>query len=260
MLRTPYRFTVLRKEIAARTRSGSLPIYLVNEYPKCGGSWLREMLSMALGLPQWSREAPVWGPCVMHGHWLRPEGLRNVVALHRDGRDIMVSWYYHCFFLNERMNAPLVRRMRARFGFADVEDIRANLLPFMQAMLTDPPAPRMTWPGFVRRWHGRPGVVETRYEALRADTAGELARVVGRLTGKALAPDRAAGIAEACSMARMREREALRPRTQVAERSFIRKGAVGGWSPHFTDEALAFFEARAGDALDRLGYPRGRPG
>jgi hypothetical protein len=132
----------------------------------------------------------------------------------------------------------------------------------MKEMFDRPVSPAFSWSDFVHDWAGRPNVVSCRYEDLRTDTVGELCRIHEELTGTRLDASRAAEIAEAYSMANMRKRkEELHPGLKLQENpetSFIRKGSVGGWSEHFTDEALDWFEARAGSALDVLGYPRGR--
>ena len=100
-----------------------------------------------------------------------------------------------------------------------------------------------------------------RYEDLRADTAGTLIRLVNDLTGRKLSSTRAEAIAEAYSMANMRKRKInnVAQKSQTTEMSFMRKGAIGGWSNSFSDAALDWFETHAGDGLDLLGYARGRP-
>ena len=257
--KAPFPVTVARKTVWVRSLSGVLPIYLVNEYPKSGGTWMKNLLAAALEVPAWTRTDPVWSTSVMQGHWLNPFNLHNVVALFRDGRDVMVSYYHHSFFRNEQFNSGYVDRMRERFGFSDYEDVRSNLLPFMKTMLTDPPSPGFTWVDFVEKWAQGPAKVSTRYEWLRRDTATELQRIVRELTGRELAKERAEAIADKFSLSRMRARMTKEAAGKTVEKSFVREGSVGGWSRHFTDEALDWFEKEAGHALDLLGYPRGRP-
>jgi hypothetical protein len=257
-LKSPFPLTVARKALWARAFSSIMPIYLVNEYPKSGGTWLKNMLAAALDVPPWTRREPAWGASVMQAHWLNPFGLTNTVALFRDGRDVMVSYYFHSFFKNEHHNAEYVDRMRARFAFADYEDVRANLLPFMRLMLETPASPSFSWVDFVERWGCNRAKVTTTYEALRHDTPGELQRLVRELTGGELPLDRATAIAEHFSMASMRKRFADQA-DKAYEKPFVREGSLGGWTRHFTDEAVAYFEGRAGHALDLLGYARGRP-
>lgn len=262
-IRAPSKAAMLQKEIMAHVASRLYPVYLVNEFPKSGGTWLKNMLAEGLGVPAWTKGRPVWGRTVLQGHWLAPRGACRTVALFRDGRDVMVSLYFHSFFLNEFQNRALVEASRARFGFADYEDIQSNLLPFMRGIDEAPLSPHFRWADFVETWAERDGVVTTRYEDLRADTAGELARLITQLTGKTPPAEHTAAIAERYTMEAMRARKAeLNPGVmgrQKAEVSFMRKGSVGGWSEVFTDEALDWFDSRHAAPLAQLGYKTGRP-
>ena len=47
--------------------------------------------------------------------------------------------------------------------------------------------------------------------------------------------------------------------TRPVQRSFFRSGKISNWSESFTDEALEWFEARAGKELQLLGYPLKQP-
>lgn len=263
VIATPEKGAALQKEVVARIQSRITPVYLVNEYPKSGGTWLKFMLAEALDCPAWTKGAPVWAPCVMQAHWIAPKGKCKTIILVRDGRDVMVSYYYHALFRNEFQNGALVRIMRDRLRCSSYEDIRGNLVSFMREMIENPVSPGFSWIDFIHAWAHRPDVVICRYEDLRRDSASEIRRIYEAVTGEQLDRRRAVEIAEAYSMEKMRDRKKeLHPglkRQSDAEISFIRKGGVGGWSEHFTDEALAWFEERAGTALDALGYPRGRP-
>lgn len=234
------RIFAARHKAYVRSFSGVAPYYVVNEYPKSGGTWLAQMLSDALDIP-FRRNAPIrFERSVTHGHFLSPLGLRNVVVLWRDPRDILVSFYYHCYFVNDKGNAGLVRLMKARCPFEDYADIRANLPAFIRFVSQTPASPSFTWPQFVHVWAHRPGTVQTSYEALRADTAGELSRVAEALNGKPLPKGRAAEVAERHSFARAKQ-AAEETRSADAEISFVREGALGGWRRHFTPGAAAAF-------------------
>lgn len=252
------RWPAVRHKAFVRGLSGLAPYYLVNEFPKSGGSWLAEMLSDALDVP-FRRNVPIrLERSVTHGHFLTPLGLRNVVVLWRDPRDLLVSFYYHCYFVNEHQNTALVHLMKARCSFEDYADIRTNLPTFIRFLSETPLSPSFTWPEFARIWAGRSGTVQTSYEALRADTSGELARVAEALTGELLPEGRAAKVAEQHSFARAKQ-AAEQKRPVTAELSFVREGALGGWRKHFTPEAEAELRA-AGylEAMRSLGYAEGR--
>jgi hypothetical protein len=60
--------------------SGALPLYVVNEFPKSGGTWVGQMLGQALGVPFPRNRLPVLRPSIMHGHYLHPWGMKNVVV------------------------------------------------------------------------------------------------------------------------------------------------------------------------------------
>jgi len=261
--RVPFKTAILQKELLARCGSHLWPIYLVNEYPKCGGTWLRFMLAEALSRPAWTKGKPAWSSCVMQAHWLRQRGRCRTVALFRDGRDVMVSFYFHSLFRNEFQNGPLVRLMRQRLAYTDYEDIRSNLLHFMQTMLESPVSPGFSWKQFVNEWAAKPGVVLSRYEDLRADTSAELTRLVRALTGSDLDSATADAIVERFSMQNMRmNKSALNPGMtgrQKAVKSFFRQGKVGGWNEYFTDNALAWLDENHAVELTALGYSLGRP-
>lgn len=235
-----------------RLLSGALPLYVVNEYPKSGGSWTAQMLERALEVPFPRNRLPMPRSSIMQGHYLSPWGMKNVLVVWRDGRDVMVSWYHHCLFPNERQNARLVAETRAELPFEDYGDVRGNLPAFLEYAFTRQRRPHFSWPDFVRRWHARKGVVHTSYEALRRDTPGELVRISRELAGRRLDPERAAEIAEEFSFARQSGRKV----GEENKDSFIRKGVVGDWRNQFTREAREVFDRNAGDGLILLGYER----
>jgi hypothetical protein len=63
-----------------RLLSGALPLYVVNEFPKSGGTWVGQMLGRALGVPFPRNRLRVLRPSIMHGHYLSPWGIKNAVA------------------------------------------------------------------------------------------------------------------------------------------------------------------------------------
>jgi|WetSurMetagenome_2_1015567.scaffolds.fasta_scaffold24439_2 hypothetical protein len=225
---------------------------VVNEFPKSGGTWLGQMLGSALGLPFPRNTWPRLGPSILHGHYLDPFGMKRVVVMWRDGRDVMVSWYYHNLFANERESQRLVKRVQRVLHFEELANIRANLPSFLEYAFTEQVYPRFTWVEFTRVWCGRKGIVHARYEDLRRGTAGELQRVVRDLTGDSLPWARAVSVAKEFSF----ERQSGRKPGQENSWSFMRKGIVGDWKNAFTQEAKEIFHRYAGDALVRLGYEK----
>lgn len=224
---------------------------IVNEFPKSGGTWLSQMLAAATGLPFPQHQLPGLRAQVLQGHYLRPAGMRNVVTLWRDGRDVLVSFYHHAVVGNEYSQQHSLRALRRRLAIDNPRDVRGNLARFAEYTLTQPDHPRFTWPRFAEVWAGRPGVASTTYEALRRDTAGELMRLVQERGYMPLSRERAEEIAAGYAFNRQR---AGGQQAGLLARQFLRKGAVGDWRNHFTAETAQVFQHYAGATLIRLGY------
>ncbi len=250
--------------------SGPMPLYVVNEFPKSGGTWVGQMLGRALGVPFPRNRFPVMRPSIMHGHYLQPWGMKNVVVVWRDGRDVMVSWYHQQLIPHE-WNEHQVSRSRRELPLEDYTDVYENLPAFIEYAFsrsrptrslwadfarpfTSLHAPNFSWTDFVRRWHGRKDAIHVRYEDLRGDTAGELRRIVRGLTSEWLSLKEASAIAEEFSF----ERQAGRQPGEENKRSFLRKGVVGDWRSYFSPEARETFDRYAGDELILLGYEQDR--
>jgi len=229
--------------------SGILPLYMVNEFPKSGGTWLSQLLAEALGVPFPRNQFPSFRSSVIHGHYLHKGGMRRPVVLWRDGRDVVVSQYYHCLFPNDRSNHALVERVRHDLIFTDYEDIKSNLPAFIDYSFHRMPYPRFNWSEFVRAWHGRDGVVYVRYEDLHRDTSSELSRIMMELTGKQIAIAVADEIAAKYSFANQAGRQ-----SDNHKKSFLRKGVVGDWRNHFTATTCEIYHSVAGPELILLGY------
>jgi hypothetical protein len=248
------RARALRHKVFVRCLSGIAPYYLVNEFPKSGGTWLSQMLASVLELP-FRRNQPIrLEPSVTHGHFLNTLGLRNTVVLWRDPRDVIVSFYYHCYFVNEHGNDLFVSLMRKKSSFTDYSDIRANLPEFIRILSEQPISPRFSWPEFAKVWGNRTGTVQTSYEALRRDTPTELTRIVYELTGRRIPLGRAREVADKYDF-NLLKAQSVRERSAVTEVSFIREGALGGWRQHFSSEAEEALKNNGYiDAMRMLGY------
>lgn len=244
----------IARSIMVRTLTKKLPLYVINEYPKSGGTWVGLMLAEAIDVPFPRNEFPVLKTSIVHGHYLRRVGMSNVVLVWRDGRDVMVSWYHHCLFKNERMNAALVKRVRKELKLENYEDVKTNLPTFMEYSFTKQKRPHFSWAEFVRAWYGLDEVIYVRYEDLGRETVSELQRVVRVLTGQMLEYQAAAEIAEHFSFASQAGREAGVER----KNSFMRKGVVGDWVNYFSREAREVFDHYAGEELVLLGYEKDR--
>ncbi len=244
------RIEAIARQVYARLLSSTMPFYTVNEYPKSGGTWVGHMLSVALSVPFPRHCMPNFESSILHGHHLYPFGMKNVLCVWRDGRDVIVSWYYHCLFRNELHNSRLVEIVRNDLPFEDYDDVVNNLPHFIKYVYGEQKHPSFSWSDFVRKWSSRKDVVHVRYEDLRANTADELQRIVYELSNTPISKDLASEIAEAFSFAKMSGRKS----GEEVKNSFMRKGVVGDWKNTFSSESRQLFDVLAGNELITLGY------
>ncbi|RMH28823.1 MAG: hypothetical protein D6693_03200 [Planctomycetota bacterium] len=247
--------TRLTRRIARRWGAG-FPMHCVIEPAKCGGTWLSQMLADCLRLPLPRHSLlPIAMPAVLHGHWPADPRLPNVVYLTRDGRDVAVSLYFHILRRATTPGDPVAgprRRLLERLAGPGVaiDDARAMMPRLIEFVHTPGRSRHAVWAEHVRGWRACPGVTHTSYEALRADTAGELTRILRALTGADPDPWLVGVTVEKHSM----QRQTGRTAGEEDRTSFIRKGVVGDWKNYFDLECRRLFDRLAGDALIEFGY------
>ena len=249
-----YKINGLARYLMANTLSGVLPLYIVNEYPKSGGTWVSQMLAEYFGVPFDNRQKgamvllPRLTSSVLHTHFIYSPFMKNVFIVVRDGRDIMVSFYYYSVFDNG-YNPKIVSNTRRALNFKDYNDIRTNMPEFIRYKFSGKGYPKFTWSEFNAVWLGH-GAKVVKYEDLLEDTAGEMARALSNVLG--IDPDmsRLVDIAEKLSF----KNQTGRQRGDERKSSFLRKGIAGDWKNHFNREARAVFNGFAGRELIELGY------
>lgn len=247
------------RQIAIRW-GDSFPFYYVSEYPKSGGTWVANMVSDYLQLP-FPRFTimPVGTRAVIQNHWRYHPGLHRVFYVYRDGRDVMVSYFFDRLRVAQNANASEAARVRGIYervlgvGY-DAEDATRLLPDFMRFEFTQPGrGARVNWSQHVLEWHNRAdrtNVVFLSYENLRSDPAGTLGAALKEITGDPVDDWRLEHAVDKFSFRRITGREP----GESDPTQHARKGIVGDWKSYFTREAAEVFDAHAGEALVRLGY------
>lgn len=234
-----------------RLLARALPLVVVNEYPRSGGTWLGQMISEISGFDFPRNRTPKLTRSVMHGHYLYPFGINNIVIVWRDGRDAMVSLYYYSYFKNECDNGAMVDLMKRELPFKDYRAVSDNLPTFIDRVLSRPLRPRFTWQSFVRSWLGR-DTVHIHYEQLLRNTVEEIRRVTAELSLFDADGSTVAKAVDEYSFDRVTAgRSGSGP-----EGCFVRKGIAGDWKNYFNRAARETFARCAGDELIALGYER----
>lgn len=249
------RYRAVKRMVMWHGFSKRLPLFLVTEFPKSGGTWFSQMLADSLEIPfARNHNPPKFEKCLMHGVFLNSSNFHNVTVMMRDGRDIMVSSYYHFLFYNNA-NLPYgVDKKRNLLQFDDYDDIKTNLPAFIEYMFNEfsrSYSYRCTWSSFVNSWSDKPELF-VKYEDVLNDGANVLAATVERLSGEKPDPERMAQIISAYSFENLTGRK----RGQIEKGNFIRKGIAGDWKNHFNEESRRIFSKYAGEQLVRLGYEK----
>lgn len=229
--------------LIARRWGVALGMYCVAEYPKSGGTWLARLLSDCLTLPIIQRtRLPIAMPSIMHGHWSSHQKAPNTVYVYRDGRDVMVSYYFHV--LRGPTSGP-----NKRPAFL-TGDSRVDLPRFIETEFAHPRSSRLAWSEHVSQWLAQPDVPRVSYENLVTDGHRALASVLAGL-GR---DDIDASTVDEALHRQSFQRLAKRSAGEEDESSFLRKGIVGDWRNHFTRASGQVFAERAGGTLRELGY------
>jgi hypothetical protein len=239
-------------------------------YPRSGTSWFRflfvEMLSGDASFERIRREVPYVGrhhraPDLLPGggriiktHEPYRRHYRRALHLVRDPRDVAVSYFHFMQRIGKLVVKP-------------GDDLPASLDRFIDAFLDGHVDAHGTWQSHLFSWlrqaEREPArILRVRYEDVRADPAAELTRI-GAWLGLELTAKEAAGIAERCSLERMRQAEAealahaphvFDPRAVRTGLTLLRQGSVGGWRTALSEPQQRRFAVFA-DGLALMGYP-----
>ncbi|MFI4859042.1 MAG: sulfotransferase domain-containing protein [Phycisphaerales bacterium JB063] len=236
----------------------AIPLVHVLGYPKSGTTWVCRLVADYLQLPHPQLSIfPIGFPAIMHGHQTVSKKRPHSVYVVRDGRDVMVSYY---FFMTRNLgqNANTrAERKRSRFfpPNADRNDIRANLPHFIKAHMTQPIASRINWPNHVQSYlrAGLSDIPLLRYEALLEDGQSALAKAMSTLTGEPADEDSIADALARHAFQKQKRKDKHVTEDKQAD-SPLRKGVHGDWKNHFTQEAAEVFHTYAGETLIQLGY------
>lgn len=245
----------LQRFVMINTVSKCLPLYIVTEYPKSGGTWITQVLSECLDVPFPRNCRPHWETAMMHGHMKYSLTMANVVVVFRDGRDCMVSWYFHTLFQNDKNSPILVEKTRKDLGFKDVEDISDNLSKFIEYVFEKDKSSfspyKFTWAQFVRDWVKR-SCLTIKYEDMVVDGVTEISRVLTGLGRADIPHSMIEEVIEKLSFANQTERKP----GEEDKGSFLRKGQPGDWRNKFNLVAAEVFDHYAGKELIQLGYEK----
>jgi hypothetical protein len=223
----------------------------VIEYPKCGGSWVRNMLADYTGTPHFLDDRLVRPRDVIQVHRLPKPWYRRAVVVTRDPRDMYVSTYYHETQYRKREKHLIIERY---FRHEPSRPLHEDFAAYLEAKLGHSTHPPFMLHEFVAAWRARSDVVWVRYEDCLANGEAELTRIVQELG----LPLDAAHVRQAVESNSFRNATRARGKErkpgEADPGSFERKGVAGDWRNHFDRHSCELLERYEGSSLRALGY------
>lgn len=235
-----------------------LGLMLVSEFPKSGGTWFCQMLSDVSNVPFQRNVNAKLIKSVLHGHLLFRPRMNKAIIVLRDGRDVMVSAYFHFLFQrNEGGELSIgAQYHRKHLQFQDYDDIKTNLPKFMEHMFTNFAQKNMThfsWSESVYNIEdNRDRLLVVKYEELLQSPKECLKRALKFYDLEVPDEKKIDDIVEKYSFKNVTKRK----QGQEDRKSFVRKGISGDWKNHFTEEACQVFKKYGGEALVLAGYEK----
>lgn len=191
------------------------------------------------------------------------------VCVHRDGRDVMVSWYHYMVQFGGGLPSDLPPRIRV-LDFAEFLRMPNKYYPPIRGFQPEDETRPRYWAAHTDEWLARDAVVPFAFEGLREDIGKAIRELSAALgwSGRVLetihAPPlwrRAGGgfLGRALYAIRKRAHGAYHRTfrgvcTFPPSSAFLRKGEVGDWRAHFSEADIEFFMREAGPTMKRLGY------
>lgn len=221
----------------------------VSEFPKSGGTWLCQLLCFITG-HSFPRNSPVLSrSAILHSHLLPTHRQKKPIYVVRDGRDVIISSYFH--FLVENNHCPPNERekWRNRMDFSDFDNCAKNIDSFLQVFHSTYSVGlnQITWKEHVEKSLKHDNVLIIKYEDLLSEPLTVLIKACQHLSIDYVENQISAAI-EKYSFKNQKKKNP----------TFLRKGLAGDWKNYFNQKTRIAFDQIAGDTLIKLGYENNR--
>lgn len=227
----------------------------ISEFPKSGGTWVCQLVSAATGVFFPRNRNIVRSACVIHSHLPVHSKLKRPIAIIRDGRDIMVSAYFHFVIGHRHTPGPILNRWRRLMKTDNYDNITENLSQFIRIFFThySVGGTPMNWVKHCNAVNSHSHVKTLKYENLINNPTASL-RDVCQYLGYNVTETKIKAATEFYSF----ERQTGRLKGQEDRNSFLRNGTAGDWVNYFNKDSCLTFDKFAGEMLIDLGYEENR--
>lgn len=228
-------------------------VIFINEFPKCGGSWLKRMIGELLSGENYFYnknrfKLPHIRPrCIIQRHWLKhTKHAYKTIIIIRDPRDAYNSFYFH-----ENYFAPHSNKEEL-FGYNSNLSDKDNMYAYLQSKINNP---SYSTPGFTYKkfWDSLKGQKDTyivKYEDLRKDTFKKLKSIMQYLEYNEIPDKQLLETIDKCSFSKIQRQQVY----SDDRKNFARKGIVGDWKNNFNERSIQLFKENFSDMLIEMGY------
>lgn len=255
--RTPsQRLTQLANVGLVSLMGKSLEISHLIEYPKCGGSWIKNMIQMYIGGEPHYADKLVRRRSIVHLHRLYDRRYLKPIVVFRDPRDVYVSYYFYERAL-QRQGVKLAISKSITMNPSGAS--RSEFADYLEIKLTENTDPYFGYGEFVNSWKDKLDVCYVKYENFLDMPLKELEKAITFL-GYDFDERIAIETIEFNSFKNVTQRKFGKSRSPGQEDpgSFQRKGVSGDWINHFSEKSCLLLDQYLGDVLLSLGYEAGK--
>ncbi len=228
-----------------------LEVIFVLEYPKCGGTWVSQILRHYLEVDKARGKTKIIGRrSVIQRHELPQLGHNKPVVVIRDPRDTFVSFFYFELFRNRDKNQKVLDVV----GFDAKAEDAVNFQKYCEYKLSKPldSMPHFSYEQFYQEWKSRKQRYFVKYEDLHTDPLGTVKSILEYLNIE-VDDQKLTSAIEACSF---KKTSGGREQGSDDPYAFRRKGIVGDWKNLFNQTARQLGGHYLGDLLIEMGYER----
>jgi hypothetical protein len=239
---------------------------LLVEYPKSGGTWLGQLLSNYLRIPFPRNRFPILKKAMYHSHYLpkyRIHKNKKIVLLVRDGRDVIISLYYHQLMWNDKnkLSPKDVVYHRSKVPFNDYDNVKGNMAAFIKYTFEEQPSKFQhftymgNWYSYNKAWleemKSNKNIYVVKYEDLLEKPFVTLKVMFENFfSQKQVDTDHLKKVINKFSF----ETQTKRKKGEENKSSFLRKGIHGDWKNYFGEEEKVLFKKYTKDMLTELDY------
>lgn len=235
-------------DLITRFACGSLGLVHVNEYPKCGGTWIARLIRSYYGVSRkYGVDNIVRPNSVIQKHTLYTPHYKKPVIVARDPRDVWVSYFFYEIYHHQGTTREVVLN-----GFNQKAPEEANLVTYIKEKSEYPENfdPGYSYAKFVDSWIDKPQVHLVRYEDVHADAEATLKGIMEYL-GETNIDDEKIRLA-----VKENTFEKITGRQSGTQDKFShkRKGVVGDWKNIFNKDSCKIVYETQQELLEKLGY------